>query len=265
MSALMQPLLRHLALRVQDAHELEGPVFWRPYGCRPCLDPSHARNAIVYTHLNPVRARIVEAPSAYPWTSHALYTTSLPNDVPPQIEPLRDVLDPALALGLFATASDRTNEERRTDYREFVDWRIEMDRAQAPDDADDPTWVPQPPSRWRIPGARWALSPLFHSPVRSNANAPEGFERPLAQRPDLASLAQVVVDAEAPGVPLERIRGRGGGAQAVRVRHAIIRRLHAAGFRNVRIARFLRLSESAISYVLRKRRNTEVFPGERHG
>ncbi|MBF6169822.1 transposase, partial [Streptomyces gardneri] len=30
LSALMQPLLRRLAHRIQEAHDLEGPVFWRP-------------------------------------------------------------------------------------------------------------------------------------------------------------------------------------------------------------------------------------------
>ncbi len=254
LSALMQPLLRRLAHRIQNAHDLEGPVFWRPYGCRACLDPSHARNAIVYTHLNPLRAGVVADPSRYAWTSHALYATRTPGRLPAQLEPLRAVLDPRPALGLFSTAAERTTDERRIDYCAFVDWRIGVDRAQDDDTADDPAWVPHPPSPWQDTGALWSLSPLFHTPVRTHPGDVTGDpSRPIRHLPDLATLAQTVLDAEAPGLPLERIRGRRGGTRAIRLRHMIIRRLHAAGFRNVQIAQFLGLSESGVSYVLCKR------------
>lgn len=254
-SDLMQPLLRRLAHRIQRAHDLKGPVFWRSYGSRPCLDPGHARNAIVYTHLNPVRARIVDHPAQYCWTSHAIYATTSSDRLPPELEPLRDVLDPRLALGLFATAEDRTTDGLHDDYCDFADWRMAADREQDDDVADDPTWVPRPPSPWRKTGARWSLSPLFHSPVRSATDGDPEVGRPPRYLPDLASVARVVLGAEAPDMPLDRIRGRRGGAEAIRLRHLIIRRLHAAGFRNVQIARFLQLSESAISYVLCKREN----------
>ena len=251
----MQPLLRRLAHRIQRAHDLKGPVFWRPYDSRPCLDPRHAQNAIVYTHLNPVRARIVDRPGGYRWTSHTIYATGSPDPIPAELEPLLDVLDPRLALGLFATAEDRTTDGLRDDYCALVDWRTEVDRQQDDDVADDPTWIPRPPSPWRKTGALWSLSPLFHSPVRSATDGDPDLGRPPRHLPDLASLARAVLEAEAPEVPLDRIRGRRGGARAIRLRHLIIRRLHAAGFRNVQIARFLHLSESAISYVLCKPEN----------
>ena len=257
LSELMQPLLRRLALRIQEAHDLEGPVFWRPYGCRPCLDPRHARNAIVYTHLNPVRAGLVDEPSRYPWTSHAIYATGSAGHLPFQLEPLRPVLDPRLALGLFSTTGGRSTDGFRADYRAFVSWRREVDQAQDEGIADDPAWIPQPPSPWRETGGLWSLSPLFHSPVRTTTAPAPDPGRPTRHLPDLATVAQTVLETEAPGVPLERIRGRRGGARAIRLRHAIIRRLHAAGFRNVEIARFLRLSESGVSYVLCKRQQLD--------
>ena len=58
--------------------------------------------------------------------------------------------------------------------------------------------------------------------------------------------------AEAPELPLREIRGRGGGPTHTRLRHLIIRRLHAAGFRNTDIARYLDVSDSAVSYFVRK-------------
>lgn len=255
LSDLMQPLLRRLAHRVQDAHDLEGPVFWRPYGSQFCHNPSYVRNAIVYTHLNPVRAGLTDDPADYRWTSHRLYADGPDGDLPPELECLPPTLDPALALPLMARGPQRSTEQLRNDYREFVRCRIQADRADQAQ-GNDPTGIEppsQPPTPWDDAAWGTALSPLFHAPAQAGARY-TGDDRLRPFTPDLATLARVTLAAEAPTVSLESIRGRGGGARASRLRHAIIRRLHAAGFRNVEIARFLGLSESAVSWVLRRRR-----------
>lgn len=253
LAALMQPLLRRLARQLHDAHGLEGPVFWRHYASRACLAPTHARNAIVYTHLNPVRAGLCEDPAGYRWTSHALYASASPVDLSPELERVAAVLDPSLALPLFATGPRRSAEGLSVDYGAFIDWRLSADN---PDDEDldsielEP---PRPPSPWQ--GPRWeaSLSPLFHSPVRPASQIHDEGPGPFV--PDLATLARNTLAAEAPGMPLDSIRGRGGSRERIRSRHAVIRRLHAAGYRNVEIARFLDLSDSAVSYVLRAARS----------
>lgn len=253
--ALMQPLLRRLALRLQRAHDLEGPVFWRPYASLPCVTPSHARNAIVYTHLNPVRAGLCDDPADYPWTSHRIYAEVPCNSWPPALVDLATVLDPEPALPLFATGLRRSLRQTRDDYRAFVASRLEADEAQEQadnvHDLMDPEAQPTP-APWR--GTDWAtrLSPLFQAQLPSGPGVYDGGPGPFT--PDLATLARLTLSSEAPGVSLESIRGRGGGARATRLRHAIIRRLHHAGFRNVQIARFLGLSESGVSYALRKQR-----------
>lgn len=254
LAALMQPLLRRLALRVQDTHGLEGPVFWRPYASQLCLDPSHVRNAIVYTHLNPVRAGLCEDPADYRWTSHALYVGASANDLLPELERLAPVLDPTIALPLFAAGPDRSASQLRGDYRAFVSWRQEADESQQADETESDGLEPPPPPPARWQDASWgaSLSPLFHSPVRGAAQVHHDG-RPRAPVPDLAALARATLAAEAPGLSIDAIRGRRGGARAVRLRHAIIRRLHVAGYRNVEIARFIGLSESGVSYVLCKR------------
>jgi REP element-mobilizing transposase RayT len=250
LSKLMQPLLRRLAHRIQRAHGFEGPVFWRPYGSTICMTPNHARNAIVYTHLNPLRAGLCDDPAEYRWTSHKLYCEGPSADMPPELEQLAGVLDPSLSLPLFATDAHRSQAQLRLDYQALVDWRIDAD--QTLDDPDIETFGLEPPKPWRRSTWGVELSPLFHPPGRFGPTT--NGRRPFRQLPDMASLARATLAAEAPTVTLASLHGRGGGARASRLRHVIIRRLHAAGFRNVQIARFLGLSESAVSWVLRKRR-----------
>ncbi len=244
---LMQPILRWLALRVQESHGLEGPVFWRPYASQACLDPSHIRNAIVYTHLNPVRAGACDDPADYPWTSHTLYAPG--PGVPVLLEALAGVLDPAIALPLFASGLNRSTAQLRHDYQAFVIWRQQADSALELNGPDGEEPEP-PPSRWAGTGWGGTLSPLFRSPARPGSVGQNDDGRPAPWTPDLATLARDALAAEAPGVAIDAIRGRRGGARAVQLRHMVIRRLHTAGFRNVEIARFIGLSESAISYVL---------------
>ncbi|MDX1674897.1 MAG: transposase [Longimicrobiales bacterium] len=254
LSAFMQPLLRRLAHRIQHVHHLDGPIFWRPYAARHCRNPSHVRNAIVYTHLNPVRAGVCDKPNSYPWTSHRLYLASSPPDSALEHPRLAAVLDPDLALPLFAAGPDRSTAQLREDYRQFVRWRLAADRWSDPD--DDPAEaasVSPPPTAWQ--DSVWAvdLGPLFQGRPRRSASEPDVYDRPLDTVLDLATLARRTLAAEAPGLPLDRIRGRRGGTRAARLRHLIIRRLHAAGYPSVAIAHFIGLSESAVSYVICKR------------
>lgn len=253
LAELMQPLLRRLALAVQREHRLKGPVFWRPYGAVPCLDPRHARNAIVYTHLNPVRAKLCADPARYRWTSDALYTPTPRPAPPPELEPLAPLLDPSLALPLFATGPARTATGLRSDYRAFLDWRLSADAVEEGDDpvsdvADDLDRAPRPPSAWGTIGWGESLSPLFHARGRHSPGFHDDGPAPTA--PDLATIARTTLTREAPRMNLDSVRGRGGGRERTRLRHLIIRRQHAAGYRNIQIARFLDLSESAVSYVL---------------
>src|SRR5690606_28499612 len=66
----MQPYLRRIAIQVQRTHEREGRVFERRYRDRYCADADHLRTAILYTHLNPIRAGLCSDPREYPWSSH---------------------------------------------------------------------------------------------------------------------------------------------------------------------------------------------------
>lgn len=253
LAALMQPLLRRLARRTQRAHGYEGPVFWRHYSAVACHDPWHARNAIVYTHLNPVRAGLTAEPSRYRWSSHDLYARGPrgPHGMGDGAARLAAVIDPSLALPLFRATGDGSAPRLRADYRAFVAWRLAMDRlGMDPDPAADDAALPDRPAAvWT--GGAWAagLSPLFHTPVRL-AHAPSRAEPP---GPDMTAIARAVLAFEAPEVPLAVIRESGrGGRRRGQLRRAIARRLHAAGYRNNQIARFLNASESVVSNAIRR-------------
>ncbi len=255
LSALMQPLLRRLARMLQRAHGLEGPMFWRHYGCQPCLDPRHVRNAIVYTHLNPVRAGLCREPGGYRWTSHTLYTRGSTTKARETVA-LVPILDPALALPLFAAEPGRSPGRLRDDYDAFVRWRLLADAVREGDEQEDP--LADPPDTIGLwPDVResdWpnSLSPLFHAP--QGANRPDDPELRRQLAPDMTTIARNVLANETKTLSLDEIRGRGGGLERSRVRRAVMCRLHAAGYRNVEIARLLGLSESAISWGLRSSR-----------
>lgn len=246
--ALMQPLLRRLAHRIQRTHDRPGPVFWRTYAAAPCLDPSHARNAIAYTHLNPVRAKLCDDPAAYPWTSHALYADR-GGRPPRELAGVRAVVDPAAALPLFARDPRAAAPDLRADYAAFLRWRLAADRAAATGGPEPSLAEPDVRNEWREGDWAPGLSPLFHAPAGSapGDGDPNGAPAGL----DLASLARAVVAAEAPELSVEALRGRFGGRTHSRLRRLMIVRLHRAGHRNVEIARFLDLSESAVSKVIR--------------
>lgn len=258
LDALMQPLLRRIAALLQQVHGLDGPMFWRPYACEPCLDPRHARNAIVYTHLNPVRAKLCGDPDGYRWTSHWLYasaTSPAEQRIPPHLAEIASVLDPSVGLRLFANGPARPVEGLRDDYCAFLSWRMEADGHEERDPASGLIERPSPPAT--LPGGvGWdeSLSPLFHSPLRHRSPRPHGPARPSA--PDLDTLARGTLAAEAPGVPMSYLRGRGRGHERSRLRRAVILRAHAAGYRNVEIARYLGISDSAVSHVVCGARRT---------
>jgi putative transposase len=249
--ALMQPVLRRLAHLLQRSHGIEGPVFWRPYGCTPCLDPDHARNSIAYVHLNPVRARMCADPADYPWTSHRLYLegASALDALPPPVQLLADVLDHGCALPLFACRMHGSAGSHHDGYRVFMESRLQADRLAS--DYDENGMGVAPPPWSCCPGdTHWArdLSPFFHAPATNGARRTAA--RTPRVVPDLADLARATLATEAPELTMGIIRGRRGGARFTRLRHRMIRRMHVAGHPNVDIAHFLGLSESAVSKVI---------------
>lgn len=245
----MQPFLCRAALLVQRRYGTEGHVFERRYRSHVCGDPKYIRNAIIYTHLNPVRAGICAEPEEYAWSSHGAWLgDSLAADGRPHPVTL------ALAQQLFATALGRDSEGLVADYQLFLRWRRERDLAQAALSAgeDPPPTIPRPnvghgDEDWVIhlsPGGRDCLEPA----AAIDPDGSGGIE--MRSRTELETIAHAVTATKGVRPDLDLVRSRWGGPPFVRARHEIIRRASAAGYRGVEIASYLRISPKTVSAVL---------------
>ncbi|MFW6089171.1 MAG: transposase, partial [Gemmatimonadota bacterium] len=249
LSRLMQPLLRRVALRLQGHYGREGHVFERPYRDKPCASPYHLRNAIVYTHLNPVRAGLCTEPAEYAWSSYGEWIGD-----GPAADGRMHPVEVEYVSQIFASGPGRTTKELRRDYLAFERWRRAQDRREAGRDAAE---APKPSisEPWVAHGdVYWASHLTPHcapsdGPGSDSARVMSTSSVP-ATRPDLSTIARAVVSEVEPELNLALVRSRWGGPPYVRARHRIIRRSAAAGYRGVEIARYLRLSTSAVSDVL---------------
>lgn len=70
---MMQRVLQRAAARVKKSRPLKGHVFGQRYWAEPIPTAKYLRRAIVYTHLNPCKARICEGPALYRWSTHNDY------------------------------------------------------------------------------------------------------------------------------------------------------------------------------------------------
>lgn len=243
----MQPLLRRTALLLQRTHGREGHVFERRYRDHPCGDPEYIRNAIVYTHLNPVRAGLCTEPGDYAWSSHGGWlrdSSAADGDSHP--------VSLELPAQLFASGPARDSGELSLDYQAFLNWRREIDRLQASADAGEPLHpLPARPQvgygdeEWVVylpNGGEWA------SPSMDTACSAPASSR--GRRSDLEHIARGVVRDGKSGPDPTLVRSRWGGVAHVRARHEIIRRAAASGYSGVDIAAFLRISPGAVYAVL---------------
>lgn len=69
----MQRLASRFARRVQARIETTGHLFERRYHAVIVDSERYLLGLVRYIHLNPVRARIVDRPEDYPWSSHTAY------------------------------------------------------------------------------------------------------------------------------------------------------------------------------------------------
>ncbi len=256
----MQPLLRRIALLVQRKHNYVGCIFERRYRDRPCADPDYLRNAIAYTHLNPVRAGLCTRAEEYEWSSHRAWLgETLSADGGP--EPVT----PARVLPLFARSPERSRSELIADYVAYLDWRLASDRWQADVDMGRETGCSPPPPPLAQGDANWRSFLSVHQPGF-------GFSRPLAsgepiagemdpRRLDLGVIAAKVLNESEPGLDPLVVRSRWGGRPYVLARHTIIRRAVNQGYRNTQIAAYLRVSANAVSNVIAADRKRLLVAG----
>ena len=224
---VMQPLLARVARLVHGSHGTAGHVFEGRFRDTPCLEPNHVRNAIVYTHLNPVRAGLAATVGDYGWTSHALYMGQAGRSAS-----VRRVVASDDGLALFAPADRVATGDPHDGYARWVEWRLacdRYDRLTANGCAAEPPPDPPPISPPSVPTSR-SFSPVLRSPeLRDGAISAS----PVGLRTELEVIARAVL-LDAPNVELEDVRTNRKNRELVRLRRVMIRRMSSAGLMRAR-------------------------------
>lgn len=227
----MQPFLRSVALSVHRVHGTEGHVFERRYRDRVCNDVVHLRNAIAYTHLNPVKAGLCKAPGDWPWSSHALYQSAA-RDLAGHAAGVGDASRPN--NGRLITAGDVTVDVARGLYAFAM--------AEAPGHEHLAAAYDDYLRAFPSTGTE-AITPEL--PASADPGAPPGSD----PRPPLESVAAAFL-CRNPGFTLDDMRARWGTKIRRRVRQELARECARAGYSGREIAVFLHVSESTVSRML---------------
>ena len=232
---VMQRIMQRAVAHVRRTHGGEGHVFGRPYWSGTCKNPAYLRRAIVYTHLNPVKAGFCEDAADYPWSSHVRYVEF--DDPDPAKHPL-----PWEGLVLFADRSLEVRELKRS-YTRFVDFCNAQRANRIPGD-----WLlPEGPQRTLIPDTAhgdtyWAANYSAFAESESFTRANVDVARPAA-----TLLSRIDAD-----VTLDEVRFAGRSKALGKIRQQLIEGLLVFGCRTTAIARYLAVSPSFVSKVRRQ-------------
>jgi putative transposase len=205
---LMQPWLRSVALATHRVHGTEGHVFERRFRDRVCRTPEHVRNAIAYTHANPVKAGMCARPDAYRWSSHRLYARNI------LATPCGPRVDIAAGLDSFVSSSLASRSPARTAYLDYLDGVLQTSDERQVD-----------PGEW------------------TNGAGPDKVNG----RPPLETLADRVVGEHEGVFTIADLRSRHGPRARLPVRARLIIEASRAGYLAAEIADYLKISQAAVS------------------
>ncbi len=235
LSAVMQPLLRRVALLVQRYHRFQGGVVERRYRDRLCASAAHVREALVYAHLNPWRAGLCGDDLLYRWTTHAVYQPDADILVPGVDPRVRRII-----LELFATESGQSDNMLCLNYMTLL-----LRRMRGRSHCTGEAWVPSPPleSTPQFPAgdAVWAQTfPLNPSWSRLH---------PYARLPDLRDFIATQLAGAGGAAPVDRLRGSWLPRPHAKLRSDLIGKAAERGFRTGVIARFFDVSPATVARV----------------
>jgi REP element-mobilizing transposase RayT len=122
LSNFVRTLASTYARSVNARYGRVGHLFERRYRARLIQQDPYLLEVVRYTHLNPVRADIVESPDEYPWSSHHTYTGrfKLP------------WVTTQFILGHFSATQDAA----RAAYLKFMQAEVPQSSSQGLDDLD---------------------------------------------------------------------------------------------------------------------------------
>jgi putative transposase len=225
----MQPLLRRIAVLVQAEYNTEGHVFEQPYRDRICRDLAHLRNAIAYTHANPVRAGMCRDAADYAWSSFRYYVQEERRSHGAGTLPVH------ARLGLEAFFEEGIAEAGAARAR-LMELTVDAanNKLAVPDSNPDP-----------------AFGADHHDSAGHARAAARQRQRP-GSRPPLEQIGSAVLDEYAADLDLQLtdITGRRGTRRIQRLRATIAFAGACAGYSGTEIAAVLQLTPSAVSRML---------------
>jgi hypothetical protein len=212
LSKIMELLSGRYAKYLNNRLKRTGHVFQSRFQHRLCRNDSYLLQLVRYIHLNPVRAGIIDAPAAWPYSGHNEYLGG----------GTQNLIDPGLVLSMF----DADPASAQAGYERFV-----LDGQ--PGGRDDTAKVKP-------------IAPIYASALPLDAPS-RGIEI-IPKRVPLDILA--AASAAAADIPLEQLH-TGCRIRAVcRARRDFMHEAFVAGHRTTEIADYLALSVSAVSKVL---------------
>jgi REP element-mobilizing transposase RayT len=222
LEVIMSSFMRRVALRVRKNERHSGHVFEKRFWIRTCTSASDLRNAIVYVHRNPVKARLCHALHDYVWSSH--------NDF---IGGGNASFLSKNGFEVFAEAPNQDPLLTRQHYVRYAEWRSKVlnMRKECPGE-------PLPPAPQTTGGdAYWKKC--------FTALAPKA----QPSRPDLRDLVLRTTADMKLGLTLEDVRARNSSTPVVAVRKEVVRRAIDYGYAGVEIAAWLDISPQYVSKI----------------
>lgn len=233
---MMQRSMQRIVWLIRKRYGGEGHVFGRRYWSCVCTSPDYLRQAIVYTHLNPWKARLCSNATDYPWSSSPWFFQ--PHDG----EHWSRHVCPSKALLLFASDSFEP-AACEANYHQFVEYAMVRYRDRIPGDRfrfDWSTDIYRP--RAPLGDQHWATE---------YSQVPPG-RRVEVERRDVRDRAVAALRVIAPDCTLDDVRRGRRCREIVKIRDALIAVLLTSGFRNCAIARLLLISPALVSDVARR-------------
>jgi REP element-mobilizing transposase RayT len=227
LSQLLQPVLCRIALLIRSRKGVEGHVFERVYRAKPCLSARHLRDAVVYTHLNPIRAGYADTLDACDSTSHRAYAYAGERTA-------QEFSCLTVACELFAERENCDAAQLHDDYRRYVEHRQLCDAADK-SSAARPSWEPDP---------RGGDNYFDENFTRIS----ESSVVPRLPKTDMRDIARDMICASHDGLPMHWLRGsRLASRDLQTLRARIIRQAAIAGHSKTTIAGFFAMSPNRVS------------------
>jgi REP element-mobilizing transposase RayT len=192
----MRSVQQRFTRRFNTRQQVFGPLWQGRYRARPVTEPRYLQQLLVYIHLNPVTAGIVDDPAEYPWSGHT-------EIVQRARSPLIDVDEVLRVYG----------GTRRTARARYV---------RSLRGALDEPWIGEGPGR--LPWWKLGRPPRGddEDPAESGRKRrADAAERQVLERPRMIEEEFLRQGAAYLGIDLEELSGRGRRPEIVRARELL--------------------------------------------